>query len=60
MHFIFIIDMNISIFSIFINPLPPEFFLPSFFGTYPKIGSIRLPTRSRDAHRKFFDDPFLN
>ena len=24
------------------------------------IGSFRLPTHSRDAHRKFFDDPFLN
>ena len=42
------------------NPLPPEFFFLLFFGTYPKIGSFRLPTHSRDAHRKFFDDPFLN
>ena len=36
------------------NPLPPGFFFSSFFGTYPKIGSFRLPTHSRDAHRKFF------
>ena len=44
-----------------INPLPPElFFFSSFFGTKPKIDSFRLPTHSRDAHRKFFDDPFLN
>ena len=32
----------------------------SFFGTQPKIGSFRLPTHSRDAHRIFFADPFLN
>ena len=37
----------------FFNPLPPEFF-SSFFGTHPKIGPIRLPTHSRDAHRNFF------
>ena len=35
------------------------FFFLSFFGTWPKIGSFRLPTPSRDAHRKFFDDSFL-
>ena len=28
----------------------------SFFGTYSKIGSFRLPTHSRDAHKNFFDD----
>ena len=32
----------------------PEFFLSSFFGTYPIIGSFHLPTHSRDAHRNFF------
>ena len=36
-----------------LNPLPPEFFFSSFFGTSRKIGSFRLPTHSRDAHRKF-------
>ena len=41
------------------NPLLPEFFFSSFFGTHPKIGSFCLPTRNRDAHRKYFDDPFL-
>ena len=25
-----------------------------------KVGSFRLPTHSRDAHRKFFYDPFYN
>ena len=40
------------------NPLPPEIF-SSFFGTLPKVSSFRLPTHSRDAHRKvFLDDPF--
>ena len=35
--------------------------MASFFGTFPKIGSFRLPTHRRDAHRKFFFDyPFLN
>ena len=44
-----------------VNPLLSEFFFFSyFFGTKPKIGSFRLPIYSRDAHRKFFDDPFLN
>ena len=37
-----------------INPLVPEFFFSSFFGTLPKIGSFPLPTHSRDAHRIFF------
>ena len=37
-----------------INPLLPEFFFSWFFGTYPKIGSFRLPTHSPDALRKFF------
>ena len=36
------------------NPIGTKFFFPSFFGTWPKIGSFRLPTNSRDAHRKFF------
>ena len=26
----------------------------------PNIGSFRLTTHRRDAHRNFFDDPFLN
>ena len=43
-----------------INPFVPEFFFPSFFVTWLRIGSFRLPTHSRDAHRKFFEDPFLN
>ena len=41
----------------FLNPLMPDFFL-SFFVTYPKIGSSRLSTQSRNSHRNFFDDPF--
>ena len=40
-----------------LNPLLPEFFFSSFFETYPKIGSLRLPTHSRDAHRNFFMIP---
>ena len=36
-----------------INPLWIKFF-SSFFETYPNIGSFRLPTHRRDAHRKFF------
>ena len=39
---------------IVVNPLWTEFFFSSFFGTWPKIGSFRLPTHWRDAHRKFF------
>ena len=31
-----------------------NFFFHSFSGRKPKIGSFRLPTHSRDAHRKFF------
>ena len=27
------------------------------FGTYAKIGSSRLPTHSRNAHKKFFMIP---
>ena len=41
------------------NPLWTKFFFSSFFETYPKIGSFRLPTHRHDAHRKFFDDPLL-
>ena len=37
-----------------INPFHPELFFRRFFGTEPKIGSFRLPTHSRDSHRKFF------
>ena len=36
-----------------INPLLPEFFVVFRVIAY-KIGSFRLPTRSRDAHRKLF------
>ena len=36
------------------NPLWTKFFLSSFFGTWFKIGSFRLPTHRRDAHRNFF------
>ena len=36
-------------------------FFRSFLGHIPMIGSFRLPTHSRDAHRNFFFyDPFLN
>ena len=38
---------------IFFNPLVSEFFY-LFFGTLTKIGSFRLPTHSRGAHRDFF------
>ena len=31
-----------------------KFFSSSLFRTYPKIGSFRLSTHSRDAHKKFF------
>ena len=41
------------------NPLWTKLFFSSFFGTYPKIGSFRLPTHMRYAHKKFFDDSFL-
>ena len=37
-----------------VNPLFHEFSLTSVFKIQPKIGSFRLPTHSRDAHRKFF------
>ena len=37
----------------------PNSVFSTFFGTKPKIGSFRLPTHRSDAHRKFFDDPFL-
>ena len=33
---------------------PNSLFFRRFFGTLPKIGSFRLPTHRRDAHRKFF------
>ena len=42
-------------FFIFFNPFVPGFF---FFVTMLTIGSFRLPTHSRDAHSKFFKDPF--
>ena len=32
----------------------PGFFFSSFFVTLLKIGSFRLPTHRRDAHRNFF------
>ena len=35
-----------------------SFFL--VFGIYSRVDSCRLPTHSRDAHRNFFYDPFLN
>ena len=37
----------------------PNSFFHRFFGTYPKIGSFRLPTHMRDAHRIFFFLCFL-
>ena len=37
-----------------IQPLLPEFFCSSFFGTSPNIGSFRLPTYRVDVHRKLF------
>ena len=38
-----------------------SFFFRRFSGHNLKIGSFRLPTHRRDAHRKFFfDGPFLN
>ena len=42
--------------SVYSNPLPPEFL---FFVVFRDIGSFRLPTHSRNAHRIFFDDLFL-
>ena len=47
-------EVTISSHTMFINPLLTEFFFSSFFGTYPNIGSFRLPTHSRDGHRKIF------
>ena len=41
------------------NPLLQEFFFPSVFEIWPKIGCYRLPTHRRGAHTNFFDDPFL-
>ena len=37
-----------------VNPLMPETFMPSNFEMKPKIGSHRLPTHRRGAHRIFF------
>ena len=37
-----------------INPLFHEFYFTSVFKIELKIGSFRLPTHSRDAHRNFF------
>ena len=45
---------NLSLCCYCFNPLVPEFLFSSFFGTQPKIGSFRLPTHRRDAHRIFF------
>ena len=41
------------------NPLLPEIFFLSNFEILPKIGSHRLPTHRRGAHRNFFLDPFF-
>ena len=35
-------------------PFMHQIIFSSFFGTVPKIGSFRLPTHSRDAHKVFF------
>ena len=44
----------LNVFQYFcLNPFVPGFFFSSFFVTYLKIGSFRLPTHRRDAHRKF-------
>ena len=40
-------------------PITAWILFSSFFGTFPKIGSFRLPTHTRDAHRNFFDDPYF-
>ena len=44
------------------SPKLTHYCLNSFFRSFSghKIGSFRLQTHSRDAHKKFFDDPFLN
>ena len=39
--------------------LLPELFFPWIFERNFKIGSYRVPTHRRSAHKKFFDDPFL-
>ena len=36
----------------------PEFNFPSTFQIFSKIGSYRLPTHRRDAHRIFYLDSF--
>ena len=43
-----------------LNPLPTYLQNFLFLRTLPKIGSFRLPTHSRDAHKNFFEDLFLN
>ena len=50
-NFLWYINLD---FLLIINPLLPEFFFSSLFGTAYKIGSFLLPTHSRDAHRKKF------
>ena len=45
---------------LYVNPLWTKFFFRRFLGhSLIKIVSFHLQTHRRDAHRKFFDDPFL-
>ena len=44
----------ISVRKLIFNHLCTKFFFWSFFRTQHKVGSFRLPTHSRDAHRNFF------
>ena len=39
------------------NSLWTVLFFPSIFESLPKIGSYRLPTHGRDAHKNFFMIP---
>ena len=45
---------NIPVGIIITNPLFHEFHFTSVFQIIPKIGSCRLPTHRRGAHRIFF------
>ena len=47
--------LSSMILKLHLNPLLPEFFFLRFFrDIIPKIGSFRLLTHSREAHRTFF------
>ena len=40
--------------EIYLNHLPPKFFIPSMLEIKPKIGSYRIPTLRHCEHRNLF------